>query len=246
MGMGTDRLDRYWAQELGCAPEALNCGGLTICAPPHRERPRWMGWLVPMECIVSARAMPDTGVISVTPALAASLRRFISPGSHARSYLPPEGKGLHQFAHTHLPAALPKVHAILICEESSFQSAPEVLPVSRLSEDDLQIGWFRSHFDGPIYAARNERGSIVSWAAIKCKSDEVWEMAVATESPYRGRGLARSVVSRATEATLHAGKLPLYLHEISNHSSARVCRALGYTPYGYELTCEQGRVMTRA
>ncbi|OPZ87944.1 MAG: GNAT acetyltransferase [bacterium ADurb.Bin429] len=93
--------------------------------------------------------------------------------------------------------------------------------------------------------ARNEWGHIVSWAALKCKSDDVWELAVVTDAPYRGRGLARSVVSHATRAALDAGKLPTYLYEVSNTASARVARALGYQFYGYELTCEYGRVTRR-
>lgn len=239
------RLDRYWADELGCSPEALYRGGITICAPPHREGPRWMGWLVPLECIVAAHAVPGTGVISVTPLLADALFSYISPATQASQYLPPQGKELMQFAREHLPAGTPKLHCVLSCEQSAFRPAQSVLPISEIEPEDMHYDWFRMHFDGPVFAARTDHGAIASWAAIKCKSDDVWEMAVATEPPYRNRGLARGVVSRATEAALQAGKLPLYLHEVSNHASAKVCGILGYQFYGYELTCEYGRVATR-
>jgi len=89
---------------------------------------------------------------------------------------------------------------------------------------------------------RAARRAIASWAAIKVKSSDVWEMAVATEPPFRNRGLARSVVSRATRAALDAGKVPLYLYDISNHASGKVCAVLGYRHYGYELTFEAGRI----
>jgi len=237
-----NRLDRYWADELGCSPEALYRGGITVCAPPHREGPRWMGWMVPLECIVTANAIPGTGVISVTPLLADAIFNYIVPSEHPSTYLPPQGRGLFQFAQQHLPAGTPKLHFILSCDGATFQPAPAVFPIDRLKPHDIHADWFLMHFDGPVFVARNDRGGIASWAAIKCKSPEVWEMAVATEMPYRNRGLARSVVSCATEAALEAGKIPLYLHEITNHASARVCTALGYQFYGYELTCEYGRV----
>jgi predicted GNAT family acetyltransferase len=112
-----------------------------------------------------------------------------------------------------------------------------------LGNDDIHADWYRMHFDGPVFVARNERGSIAAWAAIKCKSPDIWEMAVATEPQYRGLGLARSVITHATRAAFDAGKQPLYLHDVSNIASAHVCAANGYQPYGYELTCESGRIM---
>jgi GNAT superfamily N-acetyltransferase len=203
-----------------------------------------MGWLVPLECVVADQAV-GTGVISVSPPLRQSLLRFISLCASPGECLPPGGQALTRFAREFLPTSYPKVHRILQCPATTFRRAPDVLPVSELPPDDLHADWYRLHFDGPVFVARNDMGSIVSWAAIKCKSDHVWEMAVSTDAAYRGRGLARSVVSHATHAALDAGKLPLYLHEISNTASARVCGALGYQPYGYELTCETGRVMPR-
>lgn len=238
----TARLDQYWAEELGCDPADLHDGGVTVCAPRHREGPRWMGWLVPLECIVLADAQPGTGAVSVTPYLEDTLRTFLLTVHELGDCLPPDGKALVRFARDFLPTGYPKIHAILLCHPETFRPYPEVLPVELLRNDDSQADWFRYHFDGPIYVARGERGEIASWAAIKCKSAHVWEMAVATEANYRNRGLARSVVSRATRAALEAGKVPLYLHDLSNTASARVCRALGYQFYGHELTCESGRI----
>jgi len=238
----TTRLDQYWADELGCTPEALHDGGVRFCAPRHREGPRWMGWLVPLECIAVEDAVPGTGVISVTPYLEQTLQSFLLTVRQQCDCLPPEGKALVRFAHDYLPTGYPKIHAILACHPETFSSSPDVLPVELLRNDDVQVDWYRYHFDGPIFVARGERGDIASWAAIKCKSDHVWEMAVATELHYRNRGLARSVVTHATRAALDAGKVPLYLHDIANTASARVCRALGYQLYGHELTCESGRI----
>ena len=243
MVMTTDALDRYWAHELGCSPGALYDGGIAICAPIHRADPRWMGWLVPLECVTLDGAAPGTGIISVSPTLANPIASVFDPNAAAAEYLPPESRSMFRFVRSHLSPHCPKIHRILHCQAEGFIPAPEVFPIDDLSASDLHADWFRLHFDGPIFVARDERGSIASWAAIKCKSDNVWEMAVMTEAHQRCRGLARSVVSRATQAAFDAGKTALYLHEITNHASSKVCRSLGYQPYGHEFTCETGRIL---
>jgi len=240
--MDPEWLDRYWADELGCLPSALYQGGVSIWAPPHRGEGRWMGWLIPLECIVVDTAPSGTGAISITPHLADALCGFFAQDGDPTSCLPPHGNMLLPFVREHLSTGYPKVHRILACDEKLFRPFAPTAPVLPLEPDNLHYEWYRYHFDGPVFIIRAPGGGIASWAAIKCKSDEVWEMAVSTEPAFRGRGYARSVVSRATLAALEAGKHPLYLHEISNHSSARVCNALGYRPYGYELTCETGRI----
>ena len=241
MVVSTERLDRYWAHELGCSISSLYNGGVSTCAPAHREAPRWMGWLIPLECITLDRSAPGTGVISVTPTVASDLIKYLYGAT--TNILPPHGDALTPFIRAHFPHCYPKNHRILQCDYASFTPAPEIFPISLLAEDDIHASWYRLHFDGPIFVARNDKGNIASWAAIKCKSDEIWEMAVVTETRYRGMGLARSVVSRATLAALDAGKVPLYLHDIANTASSRVCLSLGYQHYGYELTCESGRIL---
>ncbi|HOF89391.1 MAG TPA: GNAT family N-acetyltransferase [Armatimonadota bacterium] len=245
MRTSRERLDTFWATELGCAPAALHEGGLTVCLPAHRAGPRWMGWMVPVDCVRLGGASPDTGVLSLTPKLAQAYARQAQRLVSADSYLPPNGQALIRFMREHLPTAVPKVHHILFVNEAAFTPAPDVYPVGALRENDPHADWYRLHFDGPVFVARNEWGHIVSWAALKCKSDDVWELAVVTDAPYRGRGLARSVVTRATRAALDTGKLPIYLYDVSNTASARVAQALGYQFYGYELTCEYGRVTRR-
>ena len=237
----TARLDQYWADELGCIPADLYGDGVTVCAPRHREGPRWMGWLVPLECIAIAEA-PGAGVISITPYMEETLRNYLCTVPEMDDCLPPDGKALVRFAREYLPSGIAKIHHILLCHPETFSPYPEVFPIEKMRDNDSHADWYRYHFDGPIFVARGPRGEIASWAAIKCKSNQVWEMAVATEPAYRNRGLARSVVSRATAEVLDAGRVPLYLHDISNIASARVCGSLGYQFYGYELTCESGRI----
>lgn len=238
-----ERVDRFWADELGCMSAALYSEQITVCAPPHRAVPRWMGWMAPLECIVVDGA--PAGVISVTADLESPLRALLASSVPAKAVLPPDGRALVPFARDHLPNGYPKVHRILHCPPDSFRPAPDVLPVEALDEDDIHAGWYRYHFDGPVFVARDRSDNIAAWAALKLKSADVWEMAVATEPQFRGQGLAKSLVSHATRAALDAGKVALYLHDITNHASAHVCGALGYQGYGYELVCETGRIPPR-
>jgi GNAT superfamily N-acetyltransferase len=68
------------------------------------------------------------------------------------------------------------------------------------------------------------------------------EVGVWTEEDYRGRGLAKTVVSACTSELLKEGIKPLYIVAESNIASIRVCAALGYRFSGYrEFSC-QGRL----
>lgn len=220
-------------------PEHLYDGGVTAWAPAHRADGRWMGWLIPLLCLRLDQASPGVGVVSVKPDLLPALSTLLrTPGA---AVLPPHSAVCEAFMRFHFPHSNARVDRILHCDASTFTPAPEIYPVSQLHEKDPLSHWYRLHFDGPVFVAKDERGRVISWAAIKCKSDEVWEMAVVTDASYRHRGLARSVVSRATRFTLDAGRVPMYLHDPVNISSSRVCGALGYQPYGYQFSCECGR-----
>ena len=68
------------------------------------------------------------------------------------------------------------------------------------------------------------------------------EVGVWTEEDYRGRGLARTVVSACTSELLKEGITPLYIVAEGNAASIRVCEVLGYRFSGYrEFSC-QGRL----
>jgi predicted GNAT family acetyltransferase len=89
----------------------------------------------------------------------------------------------------------------------------------------------RTRFDGAVFGVRGPRGRLVSWAALKLKTNRVWEVAVATEADYRGRGYARDVVSAATRHSIDQGKLAIYVHDRDNTTSAFVARSVGYQMY---------------
>lgn len=92
-----------------------------------------------------------------------------------------------------------------------------------------------SRYPGGIYAFCDAQGQIISRAGIREESAFVWEIGVRTErESLRGRGLAKTVVSAATEAVLAAGRVPLYIHSATNLASEKVALALGYQQYAEE------------
>ena len=100
-----------------------------------------------------------------------------------------------------------------------------------LAQDDAAALHLRTRFDGAVFGVRGPRGRLVSWAALKLKTNRVWEVAVATEADYRGRGYARDVVSAATRHSIDQGKLAIYVHDRDNTTSAFVARSVGYQMY---------------
>ena len=100
-----------------------------------------------------------------------------------------------------------------------------------IAEEDPGALHLRTRFDGAIFGVRGPHGRLISWAALKLKSQRVWEIAVATEADYRGRGYARDVVSAAARFTLDQGRLPIYIHDRDNGTSAFVARAAGFQLY---------------
>lgn len=70
------------------------------------------------------------------------------------------------------------------------------------------------------------------------KSDDAWELAVATQADYRGRGYARDVVSAATSYVLDEGRICLYIHDRENGPSGFVARSLGFQRYADVVLAE--------
>jgi GNAT superfamily N-acetyltransferase len=121
---------------------------------------------------------------------------------------------------------------------STFVPPPTIDRAELLADDDTAALHLRTRFDGAIFGVRGPHGRLVSWAAIKLKSAAVWELAVATEPDYRGRGYARDVVAAAARFTFEDGRLPIYIHDRDNSTSAFVARAVGFQLYCEIVLCE--------
>lgn len=219
---------------LACPPRTARAGGVHLVAEPRRGLPAWHGFTMP----IVGLSFSEGAVIACRPDLVARLRAEL--GSDIRQpYL--DG-----------PAFRRLWRAIATCCENSFTLAgdmraasgatlvlpPTIARAELIAEDDTAALHLRTRFDGAIFGVRGPRGRLVSWAAIKLKSDTVWELAVATEPDYRGRGFARDVVAAATQYALDQERLPIYIHDRDNGTSAFVARAVGYQLYCEIVLCE--------
>ena len=227
-----DRLDHFHAVELDCEVGLLGEPGVHLVSTARRTRPTWGGYTIP----VMALSTPSGGVVSIRPDLADSARRELSDASHDRPLGEPHFERLRRLARRAVPYVYSLSGYTLYCDRQNFRPAGDL--AERLAPDDRRGYDLRRRFDGDIFVVSGARGEIASWAAIKLKSREVWEIAVVTEAAYRGRGYAKQVVSAATRHIIDQGRLALYVHDRTNHASAKVCRALGYVEYAEEFFCE--------
>jgi GNAT superfamily N-acetyltransferase len=222
----------YYASELGCDATLFGRGGIHVVTSPRRARPGWGGYTVPALAISS----PKGGIMSVRADLHERIARQFS---FERETTPMGGEDFEQLRRM-VYTAIPYAHSLnghaMSIDVGAFRPI-ESQAVLLDSRDTRGID-LRRRFDGPVYVVFGIRGQIVSWAAIKLKSDTVWEIAVVTESGYRGRGLAKQVVSAATRRILDEGKTPLYVYDRTNFASGRVCRSLGYEQFAEQFFSE--------
>jgi len=223
----------YFAEELGCAPELLAVPGVHVVTSDNRERPVWCDFRVPFLALSRGGAT----VLSVSDEFAPGLTAVfgtISAGEALRRRGGPQPElfaAVRELVKGKYPVANHLLGRALYCTQDRF------LPTSSTAVDMLlpeHREWeeFNEHFDGPVFVVRSGNGEVAAWAAIKLKSDHVWEIAVTTVERYRRRGLAQRVVSAATSHILEAGRTPLYVHEEENLASGRTARSLGYRSFG--------------
>jgi GNAT superfamily N-acetyltransferase len=226
------RLEAFFAAELGCAPGELARPGVRLFASPSRETPGWCGFRLPLLAV----AHSDAALVSVEPALLPEAGAILH-GNGASDGLSLEAIGaLRRLARERYPRSQSLCGRALYCEAGRFRPH-ESAPVERLDAEDPKCETLREHFDGPVFVARAQGGEVASWAAIKLKGEDVWEIAVTTEARYQGRGLGTLVVSAATRHILEQGRVPLYVHDETNLPSGKVARRLGYEQFAREAYC---------
>lgn len=198
----------------------------------RRTRPGWGGYTVP----ILALSTNSGGIVSCRSDLAAAVRQELSGERPDEPLGEAEFERLRRIVHRSIPYAYSLNGYALYCDRDQFKPFGDL--AVHLPQDHERGRDLRRRFDGEVFVVWGNHDDIASWAAIKLKASDVWEIAVVTETRYRGRGYAKQVVSAATEYILHRGRLALYVHDRANHASARVCRALGYAEYAEEFFCE--------
>ena len=228
------RVDAYAEETLSCPATVARAGGVHLIATPHRARPGWNGYVLP----VVALAFDQGAVVAARPDLASTLRMLMGSDAQAprldRSALRRLLRAVERLApHSFTLAGDFRVADIGSFRPSATESRAEAVPWN-----DPAVAHLRHRFDGEVFGVRGPRGTLVSWAALKRKGEDLWEVAVATEADYRGRGYARDVVSAATHHTLDQGRLCAYVHDHENSTSAFVARTIGYQIYAEIVLAE--------
>lgn len=220
-------LDHYAEAVLACPPALARRGGVHLLSEPRRGLPVWHGYTMP----IVGLSYSQGAVIACRPDLVDSLRAELGSDAHQTYLDGPAFRRLWRAVARCSPHAFTLAGDLRAVSASTFVPTPSMDRAELIGEDDNAALHLRTRFDGAIFGVRGPHGRLVSWAALKLKSDEVWELAVATEADYRGRGFARDVVAASAKHTLDQGRLPIYIHDRDNGTSAYVARAVGFQLY---------------
>ncbi|MDQ6670005.1 MAG: GNAT family N-acetyltransferase [Chloroflexota bacterium] len=220
-------LDTYAEDVLACPPAVARRGGVHLLPTPRRGLPAWHGYSLP----IVALSFAPGAVVAFRPDLGDQLRAELGSDSHQQYLDGPAFRRLWRAIQRCMPNAFTLAGDFRAADAATFSPSANMLRAEYIAEDDAGALHLRHRFDGAVFGVRGPHGRLVSWAALKLKSDRVWEIAVATESDYRGRGYARDVVSAATRFTLEHERLPIYIHDRDNGPSAFVARSVGFQLY---------------
>jgi GNAT superfamily N-acetyltransferase len=207
-----DRLERHLGSWLGAWPPA---GEVTVVGSPRRRQPGWDGVVRPFAGV----ATPKGAVLSVAPERVDAVRAG--------------GVGLDDVLDG-VPDALGAPGSVV--GRGVFRYAESVPPFEPLGEwvpaEDPRVPTWLRPFGGQVLVVM-EGGQYVAGVGIKRHDELGHELAVATEEAWRGRGLARALVARASRRIMVAGGVPIYLHGRGNEASARVATAAGFPDRGW-------------
>jgi GNAT superfamily N-acetyltransferase len=206
------RLDRHLRHWLGAWPPASM---VSVVGSERRTEPGWDGTVRPFAGITT----PHGTILSVPPDRVDAVR---DAGATLETILDA------------VPDALGQPGAVVGRGVYRYALAPApVEPVGEWVPADAPDvpAWLRP-FGGEVLVVR-EGGTYVAGLGIKRHDEVGMEVAVATEEAWRGRGLARALVARATASILRRGGVPIYLHGRGNAASARVAEASGYPDRGW-------------
>jgi ribosomal protein S18 acetylase RimI-like enzyme len=102
-----------------------------------------------------------------------------------------------------------------------------------VDSDDVRLpGWLRP-FNGGILIVCDEANHYMAGVGLKRHDGFGSEIAVGTEPEFRGRGLARRLVTTAARHLLRAGVTVTYEHALDNDASGAVASASGFSDRGW-------------
>jgi GNAT superfamily N-acetyltransferase len=222
-----DALDAYAERSLACPPSLARAGGVHLLAARERGLPSWHGYTLP----IVGLSFASGAVVACRPDLVERLRAEMGSDARLASLDEAAVRRLVRAVRRVLPNAFTLGGDLRAVDADSLLASPSSARAELIPRQDPAALHLRTRFDGEVFGVRGPRNRLVSWAALKLKSTGVWEIAVATEADYRGRGFARDVVSAAAQHALDHGKIPIYVHDRDNSTSAFVARAVGFQIY---------------
>ena len=202
-------------------------GGVHLLSSPRRGLPVWHGFTMP----IVGLSFSQGAVIACRPDLNERMRSELGSDVHLPYFDGAAFRRLWRAVARSAPNAFTLGGDFRALDWATFTPPPTIDRAELIPEDDAAALHLRTRFDGAIFGVRGPHGRLVSWAALKLKSSSVWELAVATEADYRGRGFARAVVAAAARYTLEQDRMPIYIHDRDNGTSAYVARAIGFQLY---------------
>jgi RimJ/RimL family protein N-acetyltransferase len=220
-------LDTFAETVLACPPAVARRGGVHLLTASQRGLPAWHGFTIPLVAL----SFEPGAVIACRPDLVERMRAELGSDIRQQHLDGPAFRRLWRAVQRCVPNAFTLAGDFRAAHDGTFVPSPRIERAEHMREDDPAALHLRTRFDGAIFGIRGPRGRLVSWAALKLKSERIWEVAVATEADYRGRGYARDVVSAAARFTLDQGRLPTYIHDRDNSTSAFVARVVGFQLY---------------
>lgn len=210
--MTPELLTRHLEELLGVWPPPST---LTIVESDKRVTPGWDGSVRPLVGISN----PHSTVLSVPPGRADDVWAIGSTlseiGPHLGSLLGRPGTGFHT---------------------SVFRWSEHPTP------GDDPGAWVRTDMAGLPEWLRPFNGDVLIGyeddriaAGVGRKQHDQWghEIAVVTEDGFRGRRWASRLVAQAARRILADGAIPTYLHDLTNHASARTAERSGFPDRGW-------------
>jgi GNAT superfamily N-acetyltransferase len=222
----SERLQAHLRHWLGSWPAPP--GEVVVVGSPTRVGPGWDGQTRPFAGVAS----PEGLVLSVPPGAEAAVERL---GLTRGQLLSDAAEGVEVGDSVARAVGRRRGRLLRGCfrwsvRPAELEDAGEWLPVS-----DPRVPSWLHPFNGDVLIAWDDEGKY--GAGVGRKQHDRWghELAVVTEEPLRGRGIARRLVAQAARRVLDDGAVPTYLHDFDNVASAHVADAAGFPSRGWQF-----------
>lgn len=226
-------LDRFWAEQLGCAPRDLR-GGVTRLVPCGQRQ-------------IQVLATPDGAVVIGLPHLiavagGATVDALLSPAFWAESVDLPAPLftffGPSSLSYVTPRTFRPARHgAVRLLERRDAGELARFARVLRAREPDIFHAWAiggRVAANERLWGATSD-GRLVSVAGLRQVDRGLDEVGINTLPRYRRRGWGTAVAGAATADGLSRGRLIQWSAPLNNEPSMRIAHRLGYLPYAHQL-----------